>query len=635
MASSNQKPFKAETRQLLDILINSLYSDRDVFLREVVSNASDAITRLNFEMLTNHDVVDPDVEPTIRISANKDAKTLIITDTGIGMNAQELEENLGTIAKSGARSFLEATKEQGYAAANDLIGQFGVGFYAAFMVAESIDVVSKSFRPGEEAMKWSSSGSGTFTIEPSAKTSRGTEIIIRLKEDALEYTEEYKLREIIRKHSNYIPYPIYIGESTERANAEGTLWRKSPNEVSAEDYEKFYQSFTMDFEKPLTKLHLSIDAPFQMYALMFVPSKPERTMFSLRQEDGLQLYARKVLIQNYCTDLLPRYYRFIQGVIDSEDIPLNVTRETMQANRVILTLRKILTGKVTEMFKKMGVEDPESYVKFWKNFAPFICEGIVTEPDAKESLIPLLRYRTLNHGDDYISLETYVSEMKENQTKIFYLIGDHIETLRKSPHLEMLKPDGIDVLLMPEPFDPFVVTQLGEFKDLKFANAATEGSNESDKADSGTDKENQTDEEKSEKEGNEVSTPITEKFAAVLGDAVESIRETKRLINSPARLVNAAGAISPEMQKMYHLMNQDLPEMKKVLEINPDHALVAKIMELQDDQLSKEMIRQIYDNARIMDGAELDQAEMVERIQNLLLKLLDRSAATDVNAKDD
>lgn len=624
MASSNQKPFKAETRQLLDILINSLYADRDVFLREVISNASDAITRLNFEMLTNHDVVDPDVEPAIRISANKDAKTLIITDTGIGMNEQELEENLGTIAKSGARSFLEATKEQGFAAANDLIGQFGVGFYAAFMVAESIDVISKSFRPGEAAMKWSSSGSGTFTIEPSAKTSRGTEIIIHLKEDALEYTDEYKLREIVRKHSNYIPYPIYIGESTERANAEGTLWRKSPSEVEAEEYEKFYQSFTMDFEKPLTKLHLSIDAPFQMYALMYVPSKPERTMFSLRQEDGLQLYARKVLIQNYCTDLLPRYYRFIQGVIDSEDIPLNVTRETMQANRVILTLRKILTGKVTDMFKKLGADDPETYLKFWKSFSPFICEGIVTEPDAKDSLVPLLRYRTLNHGDDYISLETYVSEMKENQSKIFYLIGDHIETLRKSPHLEILKQEGIDVLLMPEPFDPFVVTHLVEFKEFKFVNAATDEPSSDENETTEKKNEPASDEDSAEKKAEDVTTPVTEKFAAVLGGAVETIRETKRLINSPARLVNAAGGISPEMQKMYQLMNQELPESKKVLEINPDHPLINKIMELQDDQLSGEMIRQIYDNARIMDGDELDQAAMVERIQNLLIKLLNR-----------
>lgn len=625
MTSTQQKPFKAETRQLLDILINSLYSDRDVFLRELISNAGDAITRLNFEMLTNSNVVDPDVETSVRITGNKDAKTLIITDTGIGMNAQEMEENLGTIAKSGARSFLEATKAQG-ATANDLIGQFGVGFYAAFMVAESIDVISKSFRPDEEAMKWTSTGSGTFSIEPSSKKSRGTEIIIHLKDDALDYAEEYKIREIVRKHSNYLPYPIYIGDGAERVNAEGTIWRKGPSEVSQEDYENFYQSFTMDFEKPLAKLHLSIDAPFQMYALLYLPSKPERTMFSLRQEDGLQLYARKVLIQDYNTTLLPRYYRFFQGVIDSEDIPLNVTRETMQANRVILTLKKILTGKVTDMLKKLGTDDPETYAKFWKSFGAYICEGIVTDADAKESLLPLLRYRSLNHDDDYVSLETYVSEMKEDQKKIYFLIGENIETLRKSPHLELLKQQGVDVLLMPEPFDPFVVTQLGEFKGFKFVNAATDEPEAAESEPKSDDSEKTESAESNENEKTEATktTPLTEKFSVVLGNAVESVRETKRLVDSPARLVNGSGGITPEMQKMYHLMNQDLPETKKVLEINPSNPLVAKIFELSDADLAAELIQQVYDNARIMEGEELDRAEMVSRVQDLMLKLLNR-----------
>lgn len=630
MTSKNQIPFKAETKQLLDILINSLYSDRDVFLREIVSNASDAITRMNFEMLTNHDVTDADVEPSIRIKADKDAKTLTVIDTGIGMNAQELEENLGTIAKSGARNFLEATKEKGINEANDLIGQFGVGFYAAFMVAESIDVKSRSFRPGDEASVWSSTGTGTFSIEPCDKTSRGSEIVIHLKEDALEYTEEYRLREIIRKHSNYVPYPIYLNESEERVNAETTLWRQNPKDISEEEYEKFYQSFTMDFEKPLKSLHLSIDAPFQMYALLYVPTKPERTMFSLRQEDGLQLFARKVLIQDYCTDLLPRYYRFIQGVIDSEDIPLNVTRETMQANRVILTLKKILSGKVTDMLKKMGTEDPETYEKFWKNFGAYICEGIVTEPEAKDSLLPLLRYRTLNHGDSYRSLDNYVDEMKEGQDKIYYLIGEQIDTLRNSPHIELLKKDGIDVFLMVDPFDPFVVTQLGSYKDLKFVNAANDGQDEVSETDKATSETDNTDansensENESEKKNEAKTTPLTEKFSAILGESVESVRETDRLVSSAARLVTAAGAMTPEMKKMYQLMNHQLPEDKKVLEINPNHPLVEKIFGCDDDDLSAALIRQVYDSARIMDGETINEAEMISRTQDLILKLLNK-----------
>ena len=293
----------------------------------------------------------------------------------------------------------------------------------------------------------------------------------------------------------------------------------------------------------------------------------------------------------------------------------------MQANRVILTLKKILTGKVTDMLKKMGSDDPETYAKFWKNFSAFICEGIVTEPDAKDALVPLLRYRTLNHGDEYVSLDTYASEMKEDQKKIFYLIGENIETLRMSPHLELLKEQGVDVLLMPEPFDPFVVTQLGEFKEKQFVNAAVAREDEKEKAK--TEAENEKDaNENEDKKSAETPTPQTEKFSAVLGGAVESVRETNRLVSSPARLVNAAGAISPEMQKMYHLMRQDIPETKKVLEINPNHALIQKVMKLEDETLAAEIIRQIYDNARIMDGDELDQAEMVSRIQSLLIKLL-------------
>lgn len=609
--------FKAETRQLLDILINSLYSDRDVFLRELISNASDAITRLNFEMLTNHQVVDADVEPAIRIYPDKEAGTLKIVDTGIGMNEAELKDNLGTIAKSGARSFLDAAKDNPEATVNDLIGKFGVGFYAAFMVAESIEVKSRSFRPEDHGALWRSTGTGNFSLGASDKTARGSEILIKLKEDALEYTDEYRIREIVRKHSNYIPFPIYIGDGTERINAESTLWRQSPSEVKEEDYEQFYQKFTLDFDKPITRLHLSIDAPFQMYALLFVPQKPERTMFSLRKEDGLQLYARKVLIQDYCTDLLPRYYRFIEGVIDSEDIPLNVTRESMQANRVILTLRKILSGKVTDMLKKLGSDQPEEYAAFWKRYSPFISEGIVTDPDAKDALVPLLRYRTLNHGDDYRSLTEYVAEMKPGQDKIYYLIGEAIETARNSPHLEMLKKDGKDVLLMVDPFDPFVVTSLGKFQDFDFVNAATEKSV--------SDLENQK--QDAEKKEAQPGTPseyegLIQSIRDVLGEDVTDVRTTNRLVESAARLVNAENSMSPEMRKMYNLMQQEVSVDKKVLEINPTHPLVQKIAELDDAETKNDVIRQIYDGARIMDGETLDQAQMLHRMQRLLLRLL-------------
>lgn len=617
--------FKAETQQLLSILINSLYSDRDVFLRELISNASDAITRLNFEMLTNHDVVDADAAPEIHISCDKDAKTLTIRDNGIGMNADELTEYLGTIAHSGARNLLEAASGEDGKKQNitDLIGQFGVGFYAAFMVAESIDVTSRSFRPGDTAATWHSTGAGTFTVEPAEKSNRGTDIVIKLKEDAVEYAEEYKLREIIKKHSNYIPYPIFLGDGKEQVNAITVIWRTSPSEVKDEDYKNFYQSYTMDFNEPMNHMHLSIDAPFQMYALMYIPASAERNMFSLRKEDGLQLYARKVLIQDYCTDLLPRYYRFIQGVIDSEDIPLNVSRETMQANRVIVTLKKILTGKVNDMLKKWGTDDAEKYNKFWESFGDFLCEGIITEPESKESLTPLLRFHTMNHGTEWHSLADYVLEMKEGQKKIYYVLGDNLETLRNSPHTEKLKKDGIDVLLLTKVYDPFVMTSLEKYQDFPVANAASE---KDEKEATPEEKAEKKEGEEEKKEEKKVETPenakLVELFKNALGESIGDARTTDRLVDSPARLVEAEGAIPQEMQRIYKAMQQEYSAPKKILEINPDNPLIQKIAVCTDEGLRAQIIAQVYDDALIMDGEQPDQVAMLSRLQTMMMKLM-------------
>ena len=610
--------FKAETQQLLDILINSIYSDKDVFLRELISNASDAITKLNFTMLTEHDIVDADAKPEIRVRIDKENKTLTVSDNGIGMNAEELKEYLGTIAHSGARALLDSAAEDASVNINDLIGQFGVGFYAAFMVAQSIDVTSRSYRKDDAAALWHSDGAGTFTVGPGEKATRGTDIVIKLKEDAEDYLDEYKIREIIHKHSNYIPYPIYLNDETEQLNATTVIWRSSASELKDEDYKNFYQNFTMDFNEPMKRLHLSIDAPVQMYALLFIPGSSERNMFSLRREDGLQLYARKVLIQDYCTDLLPRYYRFIQGVIDSEDIPLNVSRETMQANRVILTLKKILTGKVTDMLKKWGTDSPEEYAKFWKNFGDFICEGIITEPDAKESLMPLLRFRTMNHGTELRSLSDYFQEMKPDQKKIYYVLGDNIETLRNSPHTEKLKKDGIDVLLLDKVYDPFVMTALQKYQDCDIVNAASDSDKPAEEKPAG-DGENKETEKEAEKPEDKA---LTDLFKKALEDKVSAVRTTDRLVSSPARLVESEGAIPQEMQRIYKAMQQEYTAPKKVLELNPEHPLVQKTAACQDEELRAQIIAQIYDDALIMDGEAPDQVAMLDRLQKLMLKVL-------------
>ncbi len=620
-AKNRAVPFKAETQQLLEILINSLYSDRDVFLRELISNASDAITKMNYVMLTDHNVVDPDAAPEIRIYADKTANTLKITDTGIGMNADELAQNLGTIAHSGAKSFLEAAKDN-KTSISDLIGQFGVGFYAAFMVSDSIEVLSRSYRLDDTAAKWTSKGVGTFIVSDAEKEKRGTEIFLHLKEDAKDYTDENKLKEIIRKHSNYIPFPIYVGDEKEKINAAETVWRKNPKEVSEDEYKNFYQNFTMDFMPPMKHLHLSIDAPVQMYALLYIPSSPDKTMFSARKEDGLQLYARKVLIQDYCTDLLPRYYRFIEGVIDSEDIPLNVSRETMQASRIILSLKKVLSGKVTEMLKTWGTTEPDKYTEFWKKFGYFLSEGIITDPDAKGILSPLLRFQTMNHGVEYHSLDDYVKEMKPDQKKIYYVLGDNLETLRVSPHTEDLREKGYDVLLLTQTYDPFLVTTLDKYNDFQIVNAA-----------SASDEEKPAEEKKEDDKPAEENKPVEstdeekaliDLFKSVLGDSVTDVRITKKLVSSPARLVNPTGAIPQEMEKMYEMMREDFTESKKILEINPNHPLIKKLVGCQDNELKDQVIHQVYDGARLMEGESTNTAAMLERVQNMMIKLMEK-----------
>lgn len=370
--------FKAETKQLLNILINSLYTEREVFLRELISNASDALTRMQFELLTNRDVCDPQVELAIRIQADQENSTLIIRDTGIGMTQNELIENLGTIAHSGAKAFIEAAKNSDKPIV-DIIGQFGVGFYSAFMVADSIEVVSRSYRPEEAAAKWVSDGTDTYSLHAAERENRGTDILLHLKEDAAEFLEEHRLRQIIKTYSDYMPFPVYYGDGNEPLNQRSSLWRQPPHQVKEEEYKDFYHQFTLAGEDPLLKVHLSIDAPVQLYALLYVPSTSERPIFSLRKGEGIKLYARKILIQEYCKDLLPGYLRFVDGVVDSEDLPLNVSRESIQSNRVMAQLKKVLTSKVLDALVSFGKDNPNDYAKFWQEFSRAVREGLATD----------------------------------------------------------------------------------------------------------------------------------------------------------------------------------------------------------------------------------------------------------------
>jgi molecular chaperone HtpG len=610
--NSQSVPFKAETRQLLNILIHSLYTEKEVFLRELISNASDALTRMNFEMLTRREVVDPEAELGIWITADEESRTLTLRDSGVGMTAQEMAENLGTIAHSGARSFLEAASQsKPDANLSDIIGQFGVGFYSAFMVADSITVMSRSFLPEAQAAQWESSGADTYTVVPAEKAERGTDVVIHLKEDAAEFAKESRLREIIKKHSDFIPFPIYLGEKKEQVNQQTAIWRKQPRQVTEEEYQSFYKQFTLDYEKPITYAHLNVDAPVQMYAVLFVPNSPDRTMLFSRRQDGLKLYARKVLIQEYARDLLPESLKFVQGVVDSEDIPLNVSRESVQSTRIMAQLKKLVTAKVFETLNTLAKEKPDDYTTFWKNYSRAVKEGAATDAENFESLSHLLRFPTLSNPQKPISLDDYIAALKPDQKKIYYIVGDDSRSVINSPHLEIFHKANLDVLLMTDPVDSFILIRLNKYKDYELANVAMESVELP---------ATQTD-EKAEKpaEGEVDNQPLVARLKTILGEKVTDVRVSERLIESPARLVDPQGSLNPEFERVYRLLNHEYQIPPKLLEINPNHAIMKRLAALpEDSDLSRDIIEQIYEDALLIEGLHPDPASMIKRIQKLM-----------------
>lgn len=604
--------YKAETRQLLNILIHSLYTDRDIFLRELISNASDALARLSFETLTNRDIFDSEAELAIRISTDNEGNTLTISDSGIGMSAEELIENLGTIAHSGARAFVETVKTQSGNIA-DVIGQFGVGFYSAFMVADWIKVVSRSYNVESQAVVWFSDGSDQYNIERTEKDTRGTDVIIKLKDDAQEFLEESRLREIIKRHSDFVAYPIFLNEQEEQINRQTAIWRQQPREVSTEEYEDFYRQLTLDFNPPLQTAHMTVDAPVQMYALLYIPSSPEKNMFSLRKEDGLQLYSRKILIQDYCRDLLPEYFGFVTGLVDSEDLPLNVSRESVQTNRIMVNLKKIVTKKVIETIEEIAEKDQEKYTNFWEVYSNFIKQGVAMDDEYKEKLYPLLRFKTNLDIQNWTTLADYVTRMKEDQEAIYYLLGDDEKSVIYSPHLDIVRDLDYEVLLMTDQIDAFMLVNLKKFGEHELINIASADIPVPENADD----EQPEDEEKDSREDDHA--PLIKLIKDVLGDMVVDVRTTNRLSGSPVRLVEPEGAPNLEMQRVYRLLDREYEVPKKVLEINPKHEIFQQLAtDKVDENLANLVIQQLYNNALLVEGLHPEPASMVSQIQELI-----------------
>ena len=627
---SEQHSFQAETQQLLNILIHSLYTEKEIFLRELISNASDALNRLQFEMLTNDDVQDAQADLEIHIELDEEAKTLTVSDTGIGMNREEIIAGLGTIAKSGAKAFIEAMADKPDDAAA-IIGQFGVGFYSAFMVAKQVDVISRSYRTDDEAVKWSATGGTNYTLETVEKDLRGTEVVIHLKDDEEEFTRGFRVKDIIRRHSDYVAFPIYVGDDEEPTNKQQAIWRRAPSEVEDEEYDSFYKMLTMDFAGASHHIHMRADVPMQFYSLLYVPGSGQQNMFSPRKEPGLKLYARKVLIEEYNRDLLPEYLSFVQGVVDSEDLPLSVTRESIQATRVMASLNKTVKRRVLSELKRMAKNDRDKFLGIFQEFGAYLKQGLVIENEDRSDLEPLMFFQT-THDDDpsaFHTLDEYVERMPENQDDIYYVVADDYASGSRSPHLDAFRQRGVEVLYFTQPVDAMLPMGLVDYKGHKLVSV---DSGELDLAEVGE----VAEAEAAAKEALEADSfvALTERVKATLGGRVSDVRESKTLVGSPARLVSEDDSSNRYMFRINRLLDQDYELPVKALELNPRHPLMhnlsAMIANGGADDLIDAVVEQVFETALLQDGIHPDPSSMADRL-TLLMQAATGSAGAELD----
>ncbi len=616
--------FKAEIKQLLDILVHSLYTNREIFLRELISNASDALDKIRFEQTSGGEVADNDLPLEIRIKADKDKNILTISDTGVGMTAEELVTNIGTIAKSGSAEFLnKLSQEAKEKDISNIIGKFGVGFYSVFMVAEEVVITTKSYLKDAPAVQWRSDGSGTFKInELEDAVKRGTVIEVHLKEDAKEFTEKYRLESIIKKHSNFIQFPIFLED--EKVNTMTALWREPKSSIKPEQYEEFYKFLTYDSEAPLSTIHVAIDAPVQFSSIMFIP-KREFDIFGISKEDiGLDLYVKGVLIQHKYSELIPEYLGFIKGMVDSPDIPLNISRETLQENRVVIKISQTLVKQLLSHLGKMAKDEPDKYKEFWKAHGKIFKMGY-SDYSNQEKFAELLRFDSsaLSEEDALTSLAEYVERAKEDQKEIYYISGPSREALSGDPHLEIFKRKGVEVLYLYDPVDEFVMSGVVKYKS-DYTLTPVEQADIS-KLEKFADVEESADDVEELSDGEEkVFKKLLEKMKDILGDRVTEVRESKRLKDSASCLVNPDGEMTSQMQKILHIMNKDTSVPKKVFEINKNHPLTRNLLKIYKndpkDSFITETVEQLYESALLLEGYLTDPHKLVNRIQDILLK---------------
>ncbi|WP_180043871.1 MULTISPECIES: molecular chaperone HtpG [unclassified Acinetobacter] len=638
MSEQSQKhSFQAEVAQLLHLVTHSLYSNPEIFLRELISNASDACDKLRFEGINHPEYYENDPDLRVRIRLDQDQKTITISDNGIGLSQQEAIEHLGTIAKSGTKDFMSKLTGDQKADAQ-LIGQFGVGFYSGFIVADKITVESR--RAGlaaDEAVRWSSTGTGEFDVEQIHKAERGTDIILHLREDALDYLESYKVKQIINKYSDHISLPIQMqkevwqqeeaaeGETPkagqyvktdewEAINSASALWTRNKNEISAEQYIEFYKNLSHDFDAPLAWAHNRVEGSTEYTQLLYVPSKAPHNIFTREAKAGIKLYVKRVFIMDEADNLIPNYLRFVQGVVDSADLPLNVSRELLQESRDVKTIREGNTRRVLTMLdnlaKSEDEKDQEKFKQFYQEFGSVLKEGLGEDFGNRERILKLLRYATSSNDDISTSLADYKARMKEGQKAIYYVTADNLNAAKHSPQLELFKKKGIEVLLMAERVDEWAMNFVQEFDGTPMQNVSKGAVDLGDLQDA--------EEKKALDAAAEQFKPVVEQLSASLSGKTKEVRVTTRLVDSPACLVTGEGELSPQLIRMLKDAGQAVPDMKPILEINPEHPLVKK---LQDSNQFDDLAHVIFDQAVIAEGGlPEDPAEYVKRINSLLLK---------------
>jgi molecular chaperone HtpG len=612
---SETHTFQAEVRQLLDIVIHSLYTDREIFIRELVSNASDALEKLRHFQLSGESIFDDSLPLEVNITTDDTAGTITIQDYGVGMTRDELVENIGTIAKSGSKAFAAAIKEARESGSDpaQLIGQFGVGFYSAFMVADEVRLYTHSFREDGQNLVWISDGLGEYRIEETEDSQRrGAKIVVKLKEDCREFAGKSRVEEVLKRYSSFVQFPINL--NGERVNTIDALWLRNKNEIKEEEYTEFYKFQAKAFDEPRHTLHFSADAPLAINALLFTPKENiERFGFG-RMEPGVSLYCKKVLIDDKPESLLPEWLRFLRGVVDSADLPLNISRESMQDSALVQKLNKILTGRFLKFLAGEADKNPDAYREFYDQFGIYLKEGITTDFTHREKLAGLLRYESsLTEAGTRTSLKEYVSRMKEDQKEIYFLYAPSREAIESGPYLEAFTARNLEVLFLYEPIDEFVMNHLQAFEEKSLVAA--------DSADAALGDEDSSPEHKLDKDQ---QTSLAKWIKDTLGDKVSDVTASKRLVDSPAVALNSDKMMTPSMRRILKAMNQDAGGPGAVrLEINPGHELIHKLNELREanPDLARLITEQIYDNSMISAGFVEDPRTMVNRIYDLLGKL--------------